>query len=58
VYNSGGKLVGRLRGGKGQVFEGGIRMPGVVVWPGVVQPGTVSGVLVSTYDESVHVVSS
>ena len=30
-----------LRGGKGQLFEGGIRVPMVIRWPDVVQPGTV-----------------
>eukprot|EP00948_MAST-09A_sp_MAST-9A-sp1_P000949 g949.t1 len=44
------ELVGRLKGGKGQVFEGGIRMPGAVVWPGHVKPGTVSDTFVSTLD--------
>ena len=34
----------------GQVFEGGVRMPGAVVWPGVVRPGSVSNTLVSTMD--------
>jgi len=29
-----------LRGGKATVFEGGVRVPCVVVWPGVVKPGT------------------
>ena len=29
----GGPLLGRLRGGKGQVWEGGLRVPGAVVWP-------------------------
>jgi arylsulfatase A-like enzyme len=29
-----------LRGGKGWVYEGGIREPWIVRWPGVVRPGT------------------
>lgn len=43
-------LLGRMKGGKGQVYEGGVRMPGAVVWPGVVSPGSVSDVMVSTMD--------
>jgi arylsulfatase A-like enzyme len=31
-----------LRGGKGMLYEGGIREPMVVCWPGVVKPGTTS----------------
>lgn len=31
-----------LRGGKGMYYEGGIRVPFFVKWPGVVSPGTVS----------------
>ncbi len=29
-----------LRGGKGMLYEGGVRVPLVVRWPGVVEPGT------------------
>lgn len=29
-----------LRGFKGMIYEGGIRIPWIVRWPGVVQPGT------------------
>ncbi len=31
-----------LRAGKGSVYEGGIREPMLVKWPGVVKPGSVS----------------
>lgn len=31
-----------LRGGKAMVFEGGIKVPLCIKWPGVVKPGTVS----------------
>ncbi|MDR1382701.1 MAG: arylsulfatase [Planctomycetaceae bacterium] len=33
---------GRLRGGKGTLYEGGLRVPAFVVWAGQIKPGTVS----------------
>jgi arylsulfatase A-like enzyme len=39
-----------FRGGKATMFEGGIRVPCVVVWPGVTKPGTRSDALVQTTD--------
>jgi len=39
-----------LRGGKGQFYEGGIREPLIVRWPGVVRPGTRCEVPVSSID--------
>ena len=33
---------GGLRNGKGTLFEGGFRVPGIVRWKGTVKPGTVS----------------
>lgn len=34
--------VGGLRGNKGTVFEGGIRVPGVIEWPAVIKPRVTS----------------
>ncbi len=39
-----------LRAGKGWLYEGGIREPLVVRWPGVVKPGSVIGTPVSSPD--------
>lgn len=36
--------------GKGNIHEGGIRVPAMVVWPGKVKPGSVSDAIVSTID--------
>lgn len=32
------ETVGGLRGNKGSVFEGGVRVPGIVEWPAVIRP--------------------
>jgi arylsulfatase A len=39
-----------FRGGKSQKYEGGIRVPLIVKWPGVTQPGLVSNVPVISND--------
>ena len=38
----GGGDSGPLRGRKGQMFEGGVRVPFLMRWPGQIEPGTVS----------------
>lgn len=44
------KSSGGLRGIKGQLFEGGIRVPFVARWPGKIKPGTVSDHVSAQYD--------
>lgn len=39
-----------LRAGKGTLYEGGVRIPLVVVWPGKIPAGTRSDELVGTFD--------
>ncbi len=39
-----------FRAAKGYVYEGGLRVPLIVRWPGVTRPGTVSGAAVCTID--------
>jgi arylsulfatase A-like enzyme len=45
-----------LSGFKGATFEGGIREPGIVRWPGVLEPGTVSDQACITMDFSASIV--
>ncbi|MBI1355846.1 MAG: sulfatase-like hydrolase/transferase [Acidobacteria bacterium] len=44
-----------FRGIKGGTFEGGIRVPAMVRWPGVIAPGTVSGQVSATFDFSASI---
>ncbi|MGB0259375.1 MAG: sulfatase/phosphatase domain-containing protein, partial [Coraliomargarita sp.] len=39
-----------LRSGKGNNYEGGVRIPLIVRWPGVTEPGSVNHSVVSTVD--------
>jgi len=39
-----------LRSGKGNIYDGGVRVPMIVAWPGVVKPGSRSDALVSSVD--------
>lgn len=41
---------GSLRGAKGHMHEGGIRVPGIIRWPGKIRPGTASSVPVNGTD--------
>lgn len=43
-------------GFKGQTYEGGIRVPALVRWPGVIPPGTVSGQMSMMMDFSASIV--
>lgn len=39
-----------LRGGKGLIYEGGVRVPYIVSWPGVVAPGSRTRAIASSID--------
>ena len=41
---------GPFREGKGTTFEGGVRVPFIVRWPGVVKPGSVTDALAANLD--------
>lgn len=42
--------MGGLRGAKSTTFEGGIRVPLIIRWPGQIRPGTVSNQVCATFD--------
>ena len=39
-----------FRGGKGSTWEGGVRVPGIAYWPGMIKPGRISDGLVDQCD--------
>ena len=39
-----------FRGGKGNLYEGGLRIPFVVRWPGKIEPGRTSDLIFAQYD--------
>ena len=45
-----GGSAGLLREGKQTTWEGGIREPGIISWPGTIQAGQISSAVVTTYD--------
>jgi arylsulfatase A-like enzyme len=49
-FDTHGGSSGLLRGGKGMTWEGGMRVPAVMWWPGVIPAGSLSQSLSSTLD--------
>ncbi|HWW27124.1 MAG TPA: sulfatase-like hydrolase/transferase [Caulobacter sp.] len=45
-----GGSVGDLRGRKGETYEGGMRVPAFMIWPGKTKPGAVSDVMAMNID--------
>ena len=45
-----GGSAGLLRDGKTTTWEGGVREPGIISWPGTIEAGRVSAEVVTTYD--------
>ncbi len=39
-----------LRGAKGSTYDGGVKVPCVMQWPGVIEPGTVTGEVATVMD--------
>jgi arylsulfatase A len=49
-YGDHGGSAGSLREGKGTCWEGGVRVPGIVKWPGRIPAGTSSDAMLMTID--------
>ena len=49
-YGNHAGSTGGLREGKGNSYEGGVRVPCIMRWPGVINPGLISNSLSSTID--------
>jgi len=49
-YGNHSGSVGPLREGKGTAFEGGVRVPAIMRWPGKIEPGSRTDKLASTID--------
>lgn len=61
LSDNGGTASGRnapLSGNKGTTFEGGIRVPGIVRWPGKIAPGTVSDQVACSLDFTVSMLNA
>ena len=41
---------GKLRGGKGELWEGGIRVPGIIEWPARIKPAAITQIPTCTSD--------
>jgi arylsulfatase A-like enzyme len=50
AYSVGGADNAPLRGGKGETFEGGIRVVALMRWPGVIAPGQVMSQIMTVMD--------
>ena len=50
IKSEAGGVSGLLRGGKQTTWEGGVREPGIVSWPGKIKEGWTSRSVVTTYD--------
>ena len=44
IFGTHGGSAGPLRDGKGTTFEGGMRVPGIFWWPGVIAPGVTQAI--------------
>ena len=52
IISDNGMKGGGLRGDKHQVWEGGIRVPGIIEWPGRITPGRITTIPISTLDSA------